>query len=155
MLSTECPSGWTGQTRLSPRLACPPHASCLVPPPTPRASRRPRLTLRSTAPRAPARTLTAHSQGPWTVGNLRAMALSSASTNLHWAASSSWAHVTTVCFMRFRCMLHMFYLDVVKVELDCICCSVYTHMLQVYVQIFQLFSNVCCKLFIWMLHMLH
>jgi hypothetical protein len=91
-------------------------------------------------------------------------------------------------FMRFRCILHMFYLDVAKVDLALhILQNVYTCMLQLYVSnvsvvfkcmlqvVYQdvasvalaihvrckcMFSNiaavlnVCCKCFIWMLHML-
>jgi len=36
----------------------------------------------------------------------------------------------------------------------CICCTGYTRMLQVYVSNVSAVSNVCCKCFIWMLHML-
>jgi hypothetical protein len=46
--------------------------------------------------------------------DLCVVASSSASMSLYWAAASRWAHVITVCFMCFRYMLHMFYLDVPK-----------------------------------------
>jgi hypothetical protein len=55
--------------------------------------------------------------------------------------------VATVCFIRFRCMLHMFHLDVTKVNLV-------LHMLQVYVSSVSAVSNICCKCFILMLYML-
>jgi hypothetical protein len=60
-------------------------------------------------------------------------------TSLHSAEASRWAHVATVCFMRFRCMLHIFQLDVVKVDLYMYVASVcfkyfsyFKHMLQVF-----------------------
>jgi hypothetical protein len=43
----------------------------------------------------------------------------------------------SIYFMRFICMLHMFYLNVVKVDWCCICCNDYTRMLQ----------NTCFKCF--------
>jgi hypothetical protein len=43
------------------------------------------------------------------------------------------------------CKFQVFYLDVVYV---------FTHMLQVYVSNVSSVSDVCCKRFIWMLHML-
>jgi hypothetical protein len=55
----------------------------------------------------PVWTRAAHSRGSWTMGNLRAMASSFASTSLHWAAAS-----------RCRC---------------CMCRNIYIRMLQVYV----------------------
>ena len=90
-----------GPTRLSPRLA---------PRTLARTSRRPCLV----PPTVAAIYLPVECR-PWATS-------SSASTSLHWRATSRWAHVATVCFMRFKCMLHMFYLDVSKVYL--------LHMLQ-------------------------
>jgi hypothetical protein len=134
MLFTESSSSQTGQTRLplhpyASCLACPTHA--FVPHTPTRASHRTLLTPRAAnaSHYVPSHieplawTRVAHSQGPWTMGDLRAMALSftpassSASTSLHWTAASRWAHIITVCFMCFSCMLHMFYLNVVKVDL--------------------------------------
>jgi hypothetical protein len=40
-----------------------------------------------------------------------------APNSLHWVVASRRAHVATVCFMRFSCMLHMFHLDVAKIAL--------------------------------------
>jgi len=63
----------------------------------------------------------------------------------HSMASSS------VYFMRFRCI---FYLDIVYVAMAThVCCNGYTPMLQ-YISNVLAISNVCCKCFIWMLHML-
>jgi hypothetical protein len=53
------------------------------------------------------------------------------------------------CFICFRRMLQVFHLDVVKVNLD----FAYTCMLQAYVFSVSGVSYVCCKCFIWMLHM--
>jgi hypothetical protein len=73
---------------------------------------------------------------PWATSS-SALTLSSAWTSLHCDATSRWTHVATVCFMRFRCMLHIFYLDVAKVDLV-------LHMLQwLYIYI----SSVCSKCF--------
>jgi hypothetical protein len=73
--------------------------------------------------------------------------------------------VVRVCFKCFRCfirMLQVFHLDVAKVDLDfayvykwlssVLSCfaSVSNKCLQVF-QVFQLFSDVCCKCFVWML----
>jgi hypothetical protein len=55
--------------------------------------------------------------------DLRAVASSSVlassftSTSVHLGAASRWAHVATVCFIRFRCRLYIFHLDVAKVDL--------------------------------------
>jgi hypothetical protein len=38
-------------------------------------------------------------------------------TSLYWAVTSTGAYVATICFVRFRCMLHMFYLNFAKVDL--------------------------------------
>jgi hypothetical protein len=46
-------------------------------------------------------------------------------------------------------MLQVFYLDVVKVDLD----IAYTYMLRAYVSSVSNVSYVYCKCFIWMLHM--
>ena len=43
--------------------------------------------------------------------------------------------VATICFMHFRCMLHMFYLDVAKVDLV-------LHMLQ---RLYTYIASVCFK----------
>ena len=48
--------------------------------------------------------------------------------------------------MRFIRMLQVFYLDVAKVDLDVTC------MLKAYVSSVSGVSYVCCKCFIWMLH---
>jgi len=96
------------------------------------------------APRA------AHSAHASRRPRLASGATRAASTRVHCAAASRWlrwAHVATVCFMRFRCMLHMFHLDVAKVDLV-------LYMLQVYVLNVSAISNVCCKCFIWILPML-
>jgi hypothetical protein len=177
----------------APRVPCTlclarptPHALCLVSP-APRAMHRLHLALRSAAPRASRPD--SHCAQPRSMDDLRAVAsifvpaLSSASTSLHWA-TSRWTHVTTLCFMRFRCMLHMFYLDVAKVDLvlhmlQClytyvasVCFKCFRRMLQVayldvaYVALaihvcckcmfsnVSAISNICSKCFIWMLQML-
>jgi hypothetical protein len=79
-------------------------------------------------------------------------ASSSTSTSVHCGAVSRWAHVATVYFMHFRCMLNMIYLDVAKYIWCCIYCNNYTRMLQVYVSAV---LNVCCKCFVRMFHMLN
>jgi hypothetical protein len=38
-------------------------------------------------------------------------------TSLHCAVTSTEAYVATVCFVRFRCMLHIFHLNFTKVDL--------------------------------------
>jgi hypothetical protein len=53
------------------------------------------------------------------------------------------------CFVCFRCMLQVFHLDVAKVDLD----ITYTCMLQIYISSVSAVLYVCCKCFIWMLHM--
>jgi hypothetical protein len=141
MLSTEHPSGQTGWTPY-------PGASRLIP-----WHHMPRAVLRCTSHLPPR--LALHTAE---VGNLHAVALSStlasssASTSLHWTAASRFAHVTTVCFMCFRCMLHIlqclytyaasvcfkrfncFQMYVVSgLSGCCICCTGYTRTLQVYV----------------------
>jgi hypothetical protein len=56
--------------------------------------------------------------------------------------------VRSKCFICFRCMLEVFYLNVAKVDLD----VAYTCMLQAYVfKCFRCFIH--CKCFIWVLHM--
>jgi hypothetical protein len=45
------------------------------------------------------------------------VALPHARVDLYWAATSRWACVATVCFMHFRCMLYVFHLNVIKVNL--------------------------------------
>jgi hypothetical protein len=52
-------------------------------------------------------------------------------------AASRWAHVATICFMCFRCMLHIFHLDVAKVDLV-------LHMLQ---WLYTYVASVCIKCF--------
>jgi hypothetical protein len=66
------------------------------------------------------------------------------------------AHVAMVflsvcpkCFIYFKHMLQVFHLDVAKVDLD----IAYACMLQTYVSNISGVSYVCCKCFIWMLHM--
>jgi hypothetical protein len=59
------------------------------------------------------------------------------STSLHWAATSRWAHVATLCFIRFRYMLHMFHLNVAKVDLV-------LHILQ---WLYTYVASVCFKCF--------
>jgi hypothetical protein len=168
MLLSGCLSVRTGRTR-HPSRASRPYASRLAPcVPASRASHFPkkisrlaRLHWTRLAPRAPAPRMVAPNPphavcaphlAPPAHASCRPRLASSlvpcaalphaVSTSLHWATASRSAYVATVCFMRFRCMLHMFYLDVTKVDLVCICCNGYTHMLQVYV------SSVCCKCFI-------
>jgi hypothetical protein len=87
----------------------------------------------------------------YTMASSSMPASSSASINVHLGAASRWTHVR---FMRFRCMLHMFYLILQKWIWCCICCNNYTRMLQVYVSNVSAVLNICCKCFIWMLHML-
>jgi len=41
---------------------------------------------------------------------------SSAWTSIYCDAASRWAHIAIVCFIHFRCMLHVFHLDIVKVD---------------------------------------
>jgi hypothetical protein len=48
-------------------------------------------------------------------------------------------HVASVCFKCFRCMLQVFYTDVVKVDSDIAHAAIVVH--------------VCCKLLISMLHL--
>jgi hypothetical protein len=72
-------------------------------------------------------------------------ALPRAHVNLHWAAASRWARVATVCFMCFRCMLHMFYLNAVKVDLE-------LHMLQ---WLYACVASVCFSCFKYMLQVFH
>jgi hypothetical protein len=72
-------------------------------------------------------------------------ALPRARVNLHWAAASRWARVATVCFMCFRCMLHMFYLNAVKVDLE-------LHMLQ---WLYACVASVCFSCFKYMLQVFH
>jgi hypothetical protein len=52
------------------------------------------------------------------------------------------------CFSYFRCMFQVFHLNVAKVDMD----VAYTCMLQKYVSSV---SCVCCKCFIWMLHVFY
>jgi hypothetical protein len=49
--------------------------------------------------------------------------------------------VCSKCFICFRCMLQVFHLEVAKVDLDVAC---------IYMQMFHVFSYLCCKCFIWM-----
>jgi hypothetical protein len=143
MLLSRRPSGRTGWThsgrvllRLAPRAiapdpsraACPtPRTSCLAPPP-PCSLHHPRL-VPPLVPRT-------------------------ASTGLHWATASRWAHVATVCFIRFRCVLHMFHLDVAKVDLVLhMLQGLYTYVVSVCFKCLAV-SNICYKCFIRILHML-
>ena len=70
-----------------------------------------------------------------------------------------YTHVSSVyfkCFICFRRMLQVFYLDVTKVDLNVAKVDLYvayTCMLQVYVSSILGVSYVCCKRFIWILHM--
>ena len=155
-------------------------APCLVPPAVPRSIR---------------------SYRPWATSS-SAQALSSAWMSLYCGAASRWAHVATICFMCLWCMLHMFPLNVSKVDLliymlwwlytyvtsvgfKCfsyfkrmlqgfyldvayvamaihVCCKCIFQMfqlffgstLQVYVSNVSVISDICCKYFIWMSHML-
>jgi hypothetical protein len=59
-------------------------------------------------------------------------------TSLHWAVTSTGAHVATVCFVCFRCILHMFYLNFAKVDLV-------LHMLQWLYTYVSAISNIYCK----------
>jgi hypothetical protein len=110
--------------------------------------------LDGTDPPAPASRALCLPPRPWsicllTVGDLDlfVLASSSMSMSIHWGATSRWEHVATICFMRFRCMLHIFHLDVAKVDLvlhilqwlytyvasiwfKCLVC--FKHMLQVF-----------------------
>jgi hypothetical protein len=107
--------------------------------PAPHAACRLRLILCSAAPRA----FHLDSRCAQSRSDLRAMASnsvpasSSASTSIHWGTTSRWAHVAIICFMRFKCMLHMFYLDVAKVDLV-------LHMLQ---WLYTYVASVCFKCF--------
>jgi hypothetical protein len=65
--------------------------------------------------------------------------------------ASRWVHVATVCFIRFRCMLYIFYLDVAKVNFVLYMEQwLYTYVAKMYFSNDLAVSNVCCKCFIWM-----
>jgi hypothetical protein len=56
--------------------------------------------------------------------------------------------------MRFRCVLHMFHLDVTKVDLVLhMLQGLYTYVVSVCFKCLAV-SNICYKCFIWILHML-
>jgi hypothetical protein len=75
------------------------------------------------------------------VGNLELRASVKICVNEHpLGAASRWAHVATVYFMRFRCMLHMF-IWMLQSRSDVAYVAMTIH--------------VCCKCFIWMLHWLY
>jgi hypothetical protein len=106
--------------RMPPRLA---------PSLVPCAARRSRLVPRAVLLRASRRGCDPSSCWPWATSS-STLASSFMLTSLHWRAASRWAHVATSCFLRFRCMLHMFPLDVSKVDMLLhIYCSGYTLML--------------------------
>ena len=61
-------------------------------------------------------------------------------------------HVASVCFKCFMCfirMLQVFHLDVAEVDLDVAYVAMAIHAC--FKNIFLMFSNLCCKCFIWML----
>jgi hypothetical protein len=81
------------------------------------------------------------------------------------------AHVASVCFRCFRCfiwMLHVFYLEAAKSRSGCCtCCNGYvcckcmfrvfhlffqTYGANVFILMLYMFSHICRKCFIWMLH---
>jgi hypothetical protein len=122
-------------------------ASCHVHPPMPHTIHTPRSAL-------PVSRASCHTPP------LPRAALPSAHVNLHWAVASRWARVATVCFMHFRCMLHMFHLYFAKVDLvlhmlqwlhTCVasvCFSCFKRMLQVFhldVAYVAVAIHVCCK----------
>jgi hypothetical protein len=103
-------------------LRAPTHASCLVPHAalaSPRAAYALCLALHSTAPHAsrPNSRCAQRRSDLRAVASSSVLAPSSASMSVQLGVASRWAYVVTVCFMRFRCMLHMFYLDVAKLDL--------------------------------------
>ena len=52
----------------------------------------------------------------------------------------------------FRLILQMFHLDIVKVDLDIAYVAMAIHTcFKTMFQVFHMFSDVCCKCFIWML----
>ena len=69
-------------------------------------------------------------------------------------------YAARVCSKRFICFqsyvaTSVFVLQVASVLFGyCICYSGYTHILQVYVTNVLVVSDVCCKCFIWMSHIL-
>jgi hypothetical protein len=65
------------------------------------------------------------------------------------------AYIATAIHVWCKCMFQLFQMYVVSVLSGCcICCTGYTRMLQVYDSNISAVSNVCCKCFIWILHML-
>jgi hypothetical protein len=168
-VTLERSSSRTGRIRLSLCLACLwAHASCAslapgaLPPPTSRARtalHSPHVALHRTSclpPRLPLRLAE--------VRPLRRCIKLRADIKLHvehplWA-TSIWAHVAAVCFMCFRCTMHMFHLDIAKsrsgvvyvaMTID-VCCKCmfqcFKRMLQVFylnVAYVVLTIHVCCK----------
>jgi hypothetical protein len=203
MLLLECLSVWMGWTRLAPcalvprasygrtgpasRTCASRFASCAPAPHALHGRTGPALRHVRSAPRAschahpsvPHTFRASHSALPVSRASCRApsasrVVLPHAHIDFHWAAASRWVRVATVCFMRFRCILHMFHLDVTKVDLVllilpwlytcvasvcfkcfscfkctlqtrcCICCKGYTYMLQVCISNVSGVSSRCC-----------
>jgi len=139
MLLSGRPSIWMGWTRLALRTSTPRpshgragptsrHAPCLCL--TPRA-------VRTSHPRSCLTYRTAHASRCVPLRRVNQPPIGS--------------NKYTVSFMHFRCMFHMFHLDVAKVDLV-------LHILQwlyTYVSNISAVLNVCCKCFIWMLQWLY
>ena len=60
-------------------------------------------------------------------------------------------HVSSTCFKCFILMLQVFYLDVVKVDLDVahVAMAIHAYLKNMF-QVFHLFSVICCTCFNWM-----
>jgi hypothetical protein len=66
------------------------------------------------------------------------------------------SHVVSICFRCFRNMLQVFYMDVIKVDRDVAYVAMAIHVcFKCMFQMFYLFSDICCKCFIWILYMFH
>jgi hypothetical protein len=70
---------------------------------------------------------------------------------------SSVAYVAMAILICCKCMFEISTISNVGwsvLSRCCICCTAYTHILQVYVSNISAVCNTCCKCFIWMLHIL-
>jgi hypothetical protein len=105
----------------------------------PRATRCSHLALRFATPHSsrPDSCCAQSRSDLYVVASSSVSASSYASTSIHCGAASRWVHVATVCFMRFRCMLHIFHLNVAKVDLV-------LHMFQ---WLYTYVASVCFKCF--------
>jgi hypothetical protein len=142
-------------------LRAPTHASCLVPHAalaSPRAAYALCLALHSTAPHAsrPNSRCAQRRSDLRAVASSSVLAPSSASMSVQLGVASRWAYVVTVCFMRFRCMLHMFLSGCCKIRSSVAYVAMTMHLCcKMYVSTVSAVSNVCCKCFIMTLYTLH